>query len=180
MGKEIKWIGLKDTIRALNAEAGKIELASRKALLKSGLIIKNKSVPITPIDTGNLRESAFIVYGGGKGRGAKNQTIATNNFNTEEEEGKRVANEHEPTVNSFALRKHKTPFATIGYTAFYAEKEHETSGEKHAEGTDWKFLERALLASKREVLSILEMSIRKTVKRQGKAARKRFFEHFTK
>jgi len=150
--------GLRKVTRALRNKIKKIEgEISRVGMKRAGKFVMKKSKQLTPVDTGNLRESAFVIFGGdGKNSGI----IATNDFDTTKPEGLGVAAEHESIIFEETIEKAKTPFAKIGHTAFYALKEHEAVGEQHKIGVA-KFLEKAFFGSQKDILKILKGSVKR-------------------
>jgi len=126
-------------------------------MLRVGRLVMDRSKALTPMDKGNLMESAFVVFGGDK---IAPQSISTNNFNTSEPEGKRVASEHGSVVAEHTANRRPNPFAVVGHSAFYALKEHEALDEVHVIGQP-KFLETAVAQSRREILKILKESVKR-------------------
>lgn len=57
--------GLKDVEKRLNTEIEKIKGATLSGLLEAGLLIKAEAQALTPVVTGNLRNSAFVNWSGG-------------------------------------------------------------------------------------------------------------------
>jgi hypothetical protein len=55
---EIK--GLSKVLRNLNVQMAALGIKTKAGLMEAGLFVKSKAVPITPIDTGNLRGSAYV------------------------------------------------------------------------------------------------------------------------
>ena len=46
----------------------KIEGKTRAGMLAAALVVKRDAVKLAPIDTGNLRNSAYVITGGGRRR----------------------------------------------------------------------------------------------------------------
>ncbi|MBT7930245.1 hypothetical protein HN682_10155 [Candidatus Peregrinibacteria bacterium] len=154
----IKVIGGKLVISNLKKAIKKIEgKLTRVGMLKVGKLVMKRSKALTPMDKGNLMESAFVVFGGNK---TLPQAITTNNFNTTEPEGKRVAAEHGSVIAEHTANRRPNPFSIIGYSAFYALKEHEAMDEVHDIGFP-KFLETAVVQSHRDILKILKESVKR-------------------
>lgn len=59
MAKKLKFVGLQRVLKKLNKETSKIRGRSTKGLWLGALKIKKTSVELTPIQTGNLRRSAY-------------------------------------------------------------------------------------------------------------------------
>jgi|PlaIllAssembly_1097288.scaffolds.fasta_scaffold87391_4 hypothetical protein len=53
--------GTDKVLRNVNKEVKKILIVSKRRLYACGLLVKNRSVKLTPIKTGNLRGSAYVI-----------------------------------------------------------------------------------------------------------------------
>jgi hypothetical protein len=51
--------GMDEVLRRLNKEIGEIKGCTRSGMRQSALLVKRRSVQRTPVDTGNLRNSAY-------------------------------------------------------------------------------------------------------------------------
>jgi hypothetical protein len=58
--------GIDSTIRNLSAVTNKLNRELKKSLLEVGLDLKGKSVPLAPLDTGDLRGSCTVTQQGHK------------------------------------------------------------------------------------------------------------------
>ncbi len=131
--------GLDTILGNLNKEISKIEGNVQKGLTLGAQIIKADSMTQTPVDTGNLRGSHYVVSGDGK------VDAGSVKFDTKDKGGQKVAAEHaghlaESKSNAVSKRK---PFVEIGLTAYYAEAVHENLEAHHPTGKA-KFLEDAI------------------------------------
>lgn len=52
-------VGLDNVLRNLNREVRKIKGKTKKGIIKATLLVKREAMKITPVDTGNLVNSAF-------------------------------------------------------------------------------------------------------------------------
>lgn len=159
----IKWDGLDKVIQNLNEEVKKIRVRTVTGVLKSAVIVKGDAQRITPIDTGNLRNSSFIVWGG---EGKSNYTSPDGNFKGIDA-GER-STEYNSTVNErkSAVTSEGVPFAEIGFTANYALKVHENINAGHGKRDkktgqirqigQWKFLESAFKKNIRRIIDIIK------------------------
>ena len=114
----IRLTGTERVLANLNREILGIKGRTRAGVMKAALLVKNRSVKRTPVDTGNLRASAYVQE----------------------------------------WRIGKGPGAEIGYTAAYAPYVHEIDKAYRKPGTSWKFLEKALRESRKEILEIIRES----------------------
>lgn len=131
--------GIDTVLKNLSKEIGKIEGDVQKGLTLGMLKTKGDSMKMTPVDTGNLRASHYLV----SGSGAVNQELV--GWDVSDAGGKRVADEHDRHVQESKARavSQRKPFAEIGCTAFYAEKVHEDLEARHVSGNA-KFMELAI------------------------------------
>lgn len=113
--------GVDKVLKNLNKELSKIKQVERSRLYSVGLLVKNRSVSITPVKYGNLKGSAYVVMTTDAGR----------------------------------------PAVEIGYTASYAPIVHEMPASYNytKPGTGPKFLEKALKALLRTIVSYLSQKI---------------------
>lgn len=185
--KGIQWKGLDKVMNNLNKEAAKIGRTSVKNLLIAGLLVKGKAQKIVPVDTANLKASAYVVWGGGgssvnvapprAGEGRFKDEKKTKSSSLSGRASK-IASQHQAVIN-IEKKASLNPFATIGFTAFYALFVHEdltashvktaTSGDPFGGGRkkrnvqigQAKFLEQSLLQNHAKILSILRGGIQK-------------------
>ncbi len=172
----IKWEGLDKVVDNLNKEVAKIKRVSVKNLLTAGLLVKGKAQKIVPVDTANLKASAYVISGGGKNPvkiaspEGKEGTFGGKDKN-------KMTSRHNSIIASRKERIIDEPFAIIGFTAFYALFVHEDltashvkkatvqlfgeQGKANVQIGQAKFLEQALLENRAQILSILKRRIQK-------------------
>lgn len=148
----IKWQGLDKVLKNLNKEVDKIKNKTVDGMLEAGLLVKGDALRIVPVQFGNLKGSAYVVWGGNKKTPKDDKTSV---FNLEGPSGARVQAEHGDIVSS-KKKSQKDPFAVIGFTAFYALEVHENLAIARKAGKQAKFLEQSLMQNKREILSIIK------------------------
>jgi len=116
--------------------------------------VKARSLVQTPIDTGNLRASAYVV-GGKTGKQVQlSRTISRTIKEGMKGEGHKYTGGASPKIES--LMATKDPWAVIGYTASYAAFVHEMDRVYKAPGTNWKFLENAVNESREDIIKIIK------------------------
>ena len=136
---DIKWQGMDVVLKNLNKEIGKIKGATVDGLLEAALLIKGDAQRVTPVDTGNLRASAYVIWGGG---GKRTKARSNPTFKQKAKAGKRgtaerfkniqrIISEHTAVINERS-KLSRDPFAEIGFTAFYAAAVHENLKSSHA------------------------------------------------
>jgi len=59
--------GLNQVVANLNKEVRGIRGRTKTGMWLAGLYIKGAALPLTPVDTGNLRQSAYVTAGEGPG-----------------------------------------------------------------------------------------------------------------
>lgn len=118
--------GLGNVLANLNKEIAKIEGDVTKGLTIGLTITKGKSMKNTPVDTGNLKGSHYVVVSDGTVSQAAS-------FDSRDKSGARVAAEHAGHIHDAVslVKAQGFPMAEIGCTAFYAEKVHEDLEASH-------------------------------------------------
>jgi|TARA_R100001530_G_scaffold63672_2_gene45766 hypothetical protein len=158
--KAIKVTGLDRVVRGLNESLKKIENKTVAGLLEAAILVRGESQRITPVDTGNLRASAYIVYGGGD---KTPKARAASSFKVKKKKAggqavvDRLTSKHKQIVEE---RKGGTgwaePFAEVGYTAYYAVDVHEAPAGRTFKVGQSKFLEQALRNNSRNIFKIIQ------------------------
>lgn len=120
----------------LNREISGIANRTQAGLTAAALFVRGEAQKITPVDTGNLRSSAYTVSPGGIVQGSNAQAPAASKLTGRVESIK-------PEI-----------YAEIGFTAFYAVFVHEI--KKNYTVGDWKFLERALFDNSNRIIKIIK------------------------
>jgi|TARA_R100000789_G_scaffold96157_1_gene97298 hypothetical protein len=154
MAKAVKITGLDKVVKGLNKSLKKIKNKTVAGMLEAAVLVKGESLRITPIDTGNLRNSAYITWGGGKVK--TRSRIEQGTFDTSDKSGAKVATEHNPTVERRKSIMTVNPFAEIGYTAHYAAAVHEAPQSRKFTVGQSKFLEQALRNNSRNIFKIIQ------------------------
>lgn len=164
--------GLDTIIANLNKEIKSIEGDIQKGLTLGMMLVKGDSMSGTPVDTGNLRGSHYLVSGNGSVSDEGKKFITVDKKGKPNKSGEKVASEHPGHVSkakSNALSKRK-PFCEIGCTAFYAEAVHEDMEASHVKehktgGTfqsgHAKFLQIALADNRDRVLALVKKYARR-------------------
>ena len=159
----IDWDGLVKVTANLNKEVGKIKKITVKNMLTAGLLVKGKALRKIPVDTANLKSSGYVIWGMRKTNidspipdfnvSSFGELGSKKRFNTLQ----KLRSDHNEVI-AREKKSSKEPFATIGFTAFYALFVHEDLTARHKVGQA-KFLEQALLENKPQILSILRGGI---------------------
>ncbi len=132
--------GLDNVLRNLNLSVAQMEMRTRAGLLEAGLFVRREAQKDSPIDTSNLKASAYTILSGGKvGAGASPKFKG-------KDAGKRAA-EHSRALGIAKSKTFRYPTVTIGFSAAYAVFVHEIN--KNYRVGSWKFLEKALSRTSR-------------------------------
>ena len=121
--------GLSNVIRNLNTMINMIEGKSLDGLIEAGILIMNdteNTPPKTPVDTGNLRASRFIVTSAGK-----NETRQLGKRKKFKGKGSsKLTADHNSAINKSkaVLKKFDLVSVRIGFSASYAPFVHEMAG----------------------------------------------------
>lgn len=166
----IKWKGLGQIPANIDKVVATVEGDSLKALIMEARKIKRDAESLTPIDTKNLRNSSYLLWGGEKKKGVSGGDTAAKFKGLQRRWGRlykvgRVIGErnadHSRTIKTMKSQNanRKTPFAVIGFSASYAIYVHETLGNYHKVGQA-KFLETAIKRNKKGMFSRIKSFIR--------------------
>lgn len=168
---ELKWEGLEKVFNNLNNEIGKIKKVTIAGLIEAGLLVKREAMKITPVDTGNLKAGAYVIWGG-SGFKPSHTVPEIMSVRIKKSISKKLdVNQHEKIIAEREQRLSSVtdPFAEIGFTASYALFVHEgmrkktkvshvkfdkKSGRRVQIGQA-KFLEQALLQNTKRILAII-------------------------
>ncbi len=180
----VRWDGLDTVLKNLNKEIEKIEGRTVQGMHQAGRLVQREAQKITPVDTGNLKGSAYVIWGG---RRRKTKAISDKKFKKgKSKSADKVMTEHSGKVGARqgANQIIQHPFAEIGFTAFYAVFVHENLKASHVKAAfkggatkkgvtkkgnkkfrkvsgifqagQAKFLEYALVRNRGKVLSIIK------------------------
>jgi len=182
--KGIQWKGLDKVLSNLNKEIRGIEGRTRQGLLAAALKVKRDAIKLAPVDTGNLRNSAYVIWGGGrKTRSRVRRTGSEGTFKEDKSKAKstitgglaqRMGIDHQSVIAERQGVDSSSPFAEIGFTAFYALYVHENLTARHTkvdlvgrgrgreklrrivQAGQAKFLEQALLQNRNVILNTIK------------------------
>lgn len=151
--------GLGRYIRRLNKEIAKIEGRTLKGLIRAGIIVMRateRQAPITPVDTGNLRASRFMVTGKSIEMGSKPRFRADKN-------GKDMHGPHKAAIegNRKLASIMKNPVVILGYSAYYAAYVHEAVHIKFKRPQSGaKFFQSSFRKNQKKILAIIAKEAR--------------------
>jgi hypothetical protein len=150
------WTGLPQVLKELNRQVKAVEDRTVGGMAAAALIVKKDAVILAPIDTGNLRNSSYTIWGGKDG--TKSNKAGSGKFRSKGKgnEGVREAARFDKIVAERSGQRPSKPFAEIGFTASYALVVHEDLTAFRNKGQA-KFLERSLFENKAEVLRQIRM-----------------------
>lgn len=142
----IQFKGLDTVIANLNKKIQEIEGYTMKGVVAAALHVKGEAMRRAPVDTGNLVNSAYVVWprGGDTGGTADGGIVGGAKMSTQQA-GK--------------------PTAIIGFTAAYAVYVHEIDKHYRKPGSSWKFLELALMESEEKILEFIRASVKEGAKK---------------
>ena len=149
-------------IKNFNKEVSQIEGDVQAGLITAGAIIKAQSQDNTPVDTGNLRASHYLVSGRSVEEPNGGNFRTTGKKGKPNPSGERVASEHSGSVQAAGARAKAKgyPFIELGCTAFYAEAVHEDLSAQHPSGKA-KFMEDAIKANVGKALEIIKQKAKR-------------------
>lgn len=156
--------GTEEVIKNLNKLMEEIQEKTIKGVSRAALFLRRKSLELTPEDTGNLKESCFVVWSGGTigaGKSPNFQEGGQNAFSGKDVD--KLYSQHSKMLAAVqSLYGNRSVIhAAVNYSAWYALFVHEIK-KNHPIG-QWKFLETAMVDNENEILRI----IAETVKSKG-------------
>jgi len=166
--KQTTITGLDEVLKNLNVEILGIEKRTAKGLILSAALIRNSTEnesPLTPVDTGNLRASWFVVSSEGP---AEDPVGSSGHFKKNPKTGvkaKEMKAQHSMMVGAAksavtALAK-RGPIVIMGYSANYALFVHEMEGT-HPDvtwsrpGSGGKWLEAAFKRNRNRIIDTIK------------------------
>lgn len=152
---------LDEVMRNLNERIRSVSSASRKGLIRAGLLIQREAQRRTPVDTGNLRASAFTVWTGGSNVGGEAQGRGGGRFRGTrgEQTAMEFASTAQRTASQLSTNPDK-PDVMVGFGASYALFVHERPA-RHVVGTV-KFLEKAVAENTDAIVRTVGEDVRRS------------------
>ncbi len=150
MAVNTRFVGVEKVLANLNREIKKIENRTQAGLTAAGLFVRGEAQERTPVDTGNLRNSAYTITPGGR-------TIRAGSVSFSGPQAEGLIAGHKTAIEAaagIAAKLKGEMYAEIGFTAFYAVFVHEI--QKTYNVGDWKYLERALFDNQAKILQIIK------------------------
>jgi hypothetical protein len=146
--------GLQEVTKNLRKQIAEIEGATLKGLIRGAILIirdAEKTSPVTPVDSGNLRASRFVVTSKGASPVGRSPSFDGPN------KGKLESDHNSVTSKSQGEAKAAGgPSIVLGYTAFYATYVHERVGVNFQRpGAGAKWLEAAIKRNEVKVLDVI-------------------------
>ena len=175
----IHWEGIDKVIKNINKEIEKLEKVTVQGLLEAALLVKGDAQRITPVDTGNLKASAYVIWGGGKSPVKSQSNPTFSRSKGRKGSAKRFAKvagmQSDIAQHNAVLNQRKKPstnlYAEVGFTARYALQVHERTGASHVKRGkvklfgknvnaklqigQAKFLEQAFVQNRNKILAII-------------------------
>ncbi len=161
--------GMEQVMSNLNKEISEIKSDSVKGLLMAAAFIRNKtekSMPLTPVDLGNLRSSWFITSATKKeandqyNKGFRTTKVGKKKIKHETMTADHIAAISEAQSELTGMNTKDKKFIMMGYSASYAGFVHEFVGEMMVnfkrEGSGAKWLESAIKSNTSKIVQIVK------------------------
>ena len=142
--------GMEDVMKNLNKVLEDTRKNSIEGLVDAAISVQREmesASPKTPVDTGNLRSSQFVVANDGK--------VAVGNSATfQGEDASKAQSDHSSTISAEKAEvAGKKPLVAFGFTANYAAAVHENTEAKFQRpGAGAKFLQSAIQRTTKKML----------------------------
>lgn len=146
--------GLAKVVANLNREVAGIEGRTLKGMVRGAIVVirgTEKVPPLTPLDTGNLRASRFVVTSKGGTPMGNTPTFV----DSESVSAGRLIADHTSALTKATgdARSKRGPTVVLGYTAYYAPIVHEMMGARFQRpGAGAKWLEASLRRNRPKIL----------------------------
>ena len=147
---KVKVTGLSGVIRNLNKLLKTVDVGLDKALAESSVLIKEAAIPLTPIYTGNLRNSSYVVIAG-KGEVSRHARAYAHATSREIANFERVRAMAIQGATARLGSSTRNKISEVGFGAEYALKVHEAVGTTFRVGGP-KFLENTVQAIKPQII----------------------------
>lgn len=159
------WLsGMNEVLSKLNREIKNIEGRTAAGMIRAAIQVRRdmeKTPPVIPVDTSNLRASWFIITNSGK-EGVSTPPSFSNISKITGEKRKVDVNQmqenHERVKQNATseAKQYKYPVLIMGFTASYATEVHEDMTKKRKRpGSGPKFLEQALIRNRDYILKVI-------------------------
>jgi len=129
MAVGIKIVGLENALRQMQMEIDRVKRVTKKSLIKAGLLIQRSAQKKTPVDTGNLKASAFTMWG-------SKPALTGPRFKDAGKEKGRMIRDHMTVTSESRARttlgsRKGSPKVEVGFSAYYALFVHEDTQASH-------------------------------------------------
>lgn len=158
---KVKLKGMETVMKNLHKDIEKIEGFTMKGLIRSVIIIRrdmDKTAPLIPIDTGNLRASFFTVAG----RTFFQEPLpdlAPTKFKGDDAD--KLSFDHDAAIQSAKAEVGSKLMVMFGFSANYATWAHEAVDYKFKRpGSGAKFMESSIARNKDKILQELKKSVK--------------------
>ena len=149
----MKGKGLDNILKNLNKEIQNIKYRTQDGLLAAAFLVKARALPITPILTGNLRASAYVI--GGE-TGKQHSLSRKMSGAMKQKMDMKYTGGGSPKLERTMAGG--DPWAVIGYSANYAIFVHEI--DRNYTVGHWQFLHTAIVESIGDILKIIKQRAR--------------------
>lgn len=138
-------VGVDKVIRNLSAAIGKIEGGTQAGVLAAALHERGEAQKLTPVDEGNLKNSAYTV----------SKSVTQQDASFQGDDTQKLMSGHMTSVSKSKSKviTSRMPMAIIGFSAFYAVFVHEIN--KNYNVGQWKYLETVLIRDRKLILDTI-------------------------
>jgi len=163
------WLeGMNEVLRNLNKEIKNIEGRTESGMIRAAIQVRRdmeKTPPIIPVDTSNLRASWFIITRSGRGATStptfSNVSKTTGERRSVDTQQMRAQHERVTQNASSEVKQYKYPVLIMGFSASYATEVHEDMTKKRKRpGSGPKFLEQSLIRNRSYILKVIREEAR--------------------
>jgi len=154
--------GLEATLKSLNREIKRVPLRTHQGMIKAGFKIRREAQIRVPVDTANLKASAYVVYDKNKViRMVADLESSAPSFrglgkNSKNIDTAKLRQDHINTIAQVTAEvSGRKTVVFVGFTAEYAIFVHEDEEAHHAEGKGAKFLQDAVTQNWSSIIRLI-------------------------
>lgn len=154
MSGSVRVLGLEKVLSNLNKALTESKKTTKKGLIRAGFFIQRGSQQRCPVDTSNLKNSAYTAWGEGSASNPDFRTSGVSGKTVSPAEVAQMSANHEAEITKRKAAVQGKLAVYVGYSAAYALFVHEDLAANHPNGGEAKFLESAIQDNQAQIIRI--------------------------
>jgi hypothetical protein len=165
MSGAVRVEGLETVLSNLNKEIKKLKTGSKKGLIRAGFLIQRGSQQRCPVDTSNLKNSHYTVWGEGAASSPNFRDVGRTGRKVSSEAMAQLRQDHEDTVASMQDKTSGRLQVAVGASAAYALFVHEDEQAEHVHGGQAKFLQASVEENLKRIIDVVAERAKESIAR---------------